>query len=315
MSRKQLKAALDLVRRMPPTKQTKTLSAILSLVPNDDFAEELLADVDQPLKLRTCPTTNKPFIICEFNRDADSFRSPWSNEYVPPLENGVVPPPPLRSLEEEMNTIFSTYCSQYYGDEGTHSVYLWECGGEGTWAAAVLFRKDVKGVGTWNTIHVLTIQDYPDEKMSCYQMTSSVMLNVTEKGEAKGNAFKLSGNIAKQWKQYDAKVTSPSSHVKNIGNYVQEYENKLRKNLPEIYFGKAMQVTGEVRSLRPDPQLHMITMKAKVKQKRVWRQYTDEEGNLYWYNTVTGEAQWDMPDDVDAVKQKNEKKEKKEKKE
>jgi len=308
---------MDLVRRLPPSKQTKTLAAILTLVPDDDFAEELLADVDQPLKARSCEQTGEPFIICEYNRDADSFRSPWSNQYCPPLDDGVQPPAELRDLEVKMNTVFKEFCSQYYGSEGVSSCYCWEAGDEGSWACAVLFRKDIKGVGCWNSMHVLNVQDYTAEKVACYQMTSSVMLNVTEK-EGKARTFRLAGNVAKQWKQFDAHLPDASAHITNVGSYVQKYENKLRGNLSDIYFGKSQQVVSEVRSLMPEvEQVHMLTMQAKPKRKRVWKQYADEEGQLYWYNSVTGESQWDDPPDVDAVvtKERKSKKEKKEKKE
>eukprot|EP01065_Artemidia_motanka_P007549 TRINITY_DN1376_c0_g2_i1.p1 TRINITY_DN1376_c0_g2~~TRINITY_DN1376_c0_g2_i1.p1 ORF type:complete len:517 (+),score=186.68 TRINITY_DN1376_c0_g2_i1:151-1551(+) len=304
---------MDLVRRLPPAKQTKTLAAILSLVPDDDFAEELLADVDQPLKARQCEQTGHNFIICEYNRDADSFRSPWSSQYCPPLEGGVQPTPQLRELEVRLNDVFSAFCAQYYGSEGVSSCYCWDSGEEGSWACAVLFRKESKGVGTWNSMHILNVQDYPGEQVACYQMTSSVMLNVVEK-EGKSKTFRLAGNVAKQWKQFDAQLPDQFTHVTNVGSYVQKYENKLRNNLDAIYFGKAMQVTSEVRSLRADAgQFHMLTMVQKPKKKRVWKQYVDESGAPYWYNTVTGEAQWDEPEDVGAVREKKSKKEKKEK--
>lgn len=37
------------------------------------------------------------------------LRSPWSNEYNPPLEDGVVPPPKLRALELDANEKFDKY--------------------------------------------------------------------------------------------------------------------------------------------------------------------------------------------------------------
>ena len=37
------------------------------------------------------------------------LRSPWSNEYDPPSEDGPVPPPKLRKLEIAANEAFDTY--------------------------------------------------------------------------------------------------------------------------------------------------------------------------------------------------------------
>ena len=31
------------------------------------------------------------YLLCDYNRDGDSYRSPWSNTYEPPLEDGAMP--------------------------------------------------------------------------------------------------------------------------------------------------------------------------------------------------------------------------------
>lgn len=66
------------------------------------------------------------------------FSSPYTNEYYPPLEDGVTPPDNLRKLEVEANEIFEKYLHLYY-EGGNSNVYVWETS-EGT-AACVLFRK------------------------------------------------------------------------------------------------------------------------------------------------------------------------------
>lgn len=42
-----------------------------------------------------------------------SRRSPWSNKYHPPLEDGSIPNPQLRELEVEANDIFAVYRDQW----------------------------------------------------------------------------------------------------------------------------------------------------------------------------------------------------------
>ena len=37
------------------------------------------------------------------------FRSPWSNQYDPPLEDGAMPSERLRKLEIDANTAFDQY--------------------------------------------------------------------------------------------------------------------------------------------------------------------------------------------------------------
>jgi len=80
----QLDCALDLMRRLPPQQVEKNLSDLVDLVPN--LTEELLAAVDQPLKVVRDRTVGKDYLLCDYNRDGDSYRSPWTNTYTPPFD-------------------------------------------------------------------------------------------------------------------------------------------------------------------------------------------------------------------------------------
>ena len=35
--------------------------------------------------------TGRAYLLCDYNRDSDSHRSPWSNKYDPPIDDGFVP--------------------------------------------------------------------------------------------------------------------------------------------------------------------------------------------------------------------------------
>jgi len=54
-----------------------------------------------------------------------SYRSPWSNSYDPPLEDGSMPSEKLRKLEIDANHAFDQYREMYF-DGGVSSVYLWD---------------------------------------------------------------------------------------------------------------------------------------------------------------------------------------------
>lgn len=69
---KALISALDLARRLPPSQLDSSLDFICQL--NPDLTEDLLEKVDVPLKVKKCKTTGKDFLICEYNRDGDSYR-------------------------------------------------------------------------------------------------------------------------------------------------------------------------------------------------------------------------------------------------
>lgn len=115
--------ALDLMRRLPPQQIEKNLSDLIDLVPS--LCEDLLSSVDQPLKIARDRKMGKDYLLCDYNRDGDSYRSPWSNTYDPPLEDGSMPTERLRKLEIDANHAFDQYRDMYF-EGGVSSVYLWD---------------------------------------------------------------------------------------------------------------------------------------------------------------------------------------------
>lgn len=65
-------------------------------------------------------------------------------------------------------------------------------------------------------------------------------------GESLGE-MDLSGNMTRQVEQ-DLPVEDDSSHIANIGKLVEDMELKMRNLLQEVYFGKAKDVVGDLRS-------------------------------------------------------------------
>lgn len=72
MTNTPLDFSLDLLRRLPPNKLDENLGDVITLCP--DITEDLLSSVDQPLKVRIDPVTKKEYLICDYNRDGDSYR-------------------------------------------------------------------------------------------------------------------------------------------------------------------------------------------------------------------------------------------------
>ena len=58
----------------------------------------------------------------------------------------------------------------------------------------------------------------------------------------------LSGNMTRQIES-DLPVEDDTSHIVNIGRLVEDMELKMRNLLQEVYFGKAKDVVGDLRSL------------------------------------------------------------------
>ena len=60
------------MRRLPPNKVEENLANLIELVPS--LTEDLLSAVDQPLKVARCKGTGKDYLLCDYNRDGDSYR-------------------------------------------------------------------------------------------------------------------------------------------------------------------------------------------------------------------------------------------------
>ncbi|KAG0747371.1 hypothetical protein G6F57_000135 [Rhizopus arrhizus] len=69
----QFDCALDLMRRLPPQNVEDNLAKLFELV-HPDLADELLSSVDQPLKVKRCSKSGKDYLVCDYNRDGDSYR-------------------------------------------------------------------------------------------------------------------------------------------------------------------------------------------------------------------------------------------------
>ncbi len=59
----------------------------------------------------------------------------------------------------------------------------------------------------------------------------------------------LSGNMTRQIESDLPLENDDSSHIANIGRLVEDMELKMRNLLQEVYFGKAKDVVGDLRSI------------------------------------------------------------------
>lgn len=239
-------ASLDLLRRLNPKNISSNLNTLCQVAPS--LAEDLLSSVDQPLGLLTCSATKKKFLTCDYNRDGDSYRSPWSNEYDPPLADGTTPSPELRELEVIFNDSFDIYRDMYY-EGGVSSSYLWDQ--DGGFAGVALFKKGSEKTssgdsGAWDSIHVFEVEKI-SRKSSNYKLTSTVILDIRSKSKGLGT-LDLSGNLTRQSEQ-TLPTTDETSHIVNVGSMIEDMESKLRIVLNEVYFGKTRDIIGDLRTV------------------------------------------------------------------
>ncbi|VDN13317.1 unnamed protein product [Dibothriocephalus latus] len=100
---------------MPPQKFEHVLQSVIDIAP--DITESLLALVDVPMKIKRDAAAGRDYLLSEFNRDNDSFRSPWTNTYDPPCEDAVYPSERLRQIEIDANNAFDQYREMYVAPE------------------------------------------------------------------------------------------------------------------------------------------------------------------------------------------------------
>lgn len=196
-------ACLNLMRRMPPRAVEQDLYGLTRLAPA--LADDLYQRVDQPLQVAVDPTNGRKFLLCDYNRDGDAYRSPWSNAYAPELPGGegFYPSEKLRELEVQANEIFDSYRELYY-QGGVSSVYMWDL--EPGFAACFLVQKDVVDQrfvekGTWNSIHVVEVQELSGGagglKQATYRLTTSVLLAMKVNRAELGD-LTLDGTLTRQ---------------------------------------------------------------------------------------------------------------------
>jgi capping protein beta len=247
-----IKAALNIMRRMAPANTEASLAGLVALCPEQ--ADELLQRVDQPLKVATDPDTGKKYVLCDLNRDGDSYRSPWSNKYFPPLDDGFSPSAELRKLELECNYVFDAY-RQLYFEGGYASVYLWDLEGK-NFAGCFLVQKDVDNVrgltaGCWNSIHVIEAIEGKGGNWE-YKLTTTVIVSMQVKNDEVG-VVDLSGHMTKQDSKV-VKLDADRPHIKNIGGLVEEMELKMRNSIEGIYIQKTRTVLSGMRTINDKPK-------------------------------------------------------------
>jgi len=257
-SRDQIKNVLNVLRRMPPKDVEQDMVRVLCLA-DPDLEDEICQRVDLPLNVEKDAGNGKEFITCDYNRDGDSHRSPWSNEYFPPIDDGLMPQGTLRKLEQKFNAVFDVYRRQYF-EHGVSSVYLWDLSDSNNrdlqhFAGAFLVHKDLKETvdegtvtGGWNSIHVVEAKKNNQSDYS-YKLTSTVLVDLIISNDELGKVT-LSGSTS-ELREKSGSVDPKDeiqSHISAIGPMIEETEVELRNAIEQIYFSKTNAVISGIRT-------------------------------------------------------------------
>jgi capping protein beta len=231
-------AVYDLLRRVPPSRIKDRLYDAIHLA-SPDLTDTLLSTVDIPLKVVKDTDTDSSFLACEFNRDLDSFRSPFSNKYFPQLPDGQKIPSRLRNIEVRANTAFNAYRNLYFHvGQSVASVYLWEIDakifGFGVFIKNVVDTKLRTGEAVKGSIDCTDVVEVDEStKEAKYTLTASVLLAV-EIDVGLGSPLTLSGStserktVTKHWDNED-------DHIVNCGELIESNAAHFRDTINTNY--------------------------------------------------------------------------------
>lgn len=250
-----VKHCLNILRRAPPSDVNDNLERIIALRP--DLDDELCQRVDKPLEVETDEKSGQKYLLCDYNRDGDSYRSPWSNEYFPPLDDGnndgFKPSDDLRKLEVEANKVFDVYRHQYF-EGGISSVYMWDL--DNGFASCFCIQKDAAGdkdiqgfKGSWSSVHVFEVVSAGKKDSFDYRLTSTVLVSMPLQLKGLGD-IDLSGNITKQAQKSAVLKTigdSKESHLEIMGPMLEDLETDLRSTIEGVYFQKTKEIINGIR--------------------------------------------------------------------
>lgn len=199
-------SCIKLIKQLPVSKIEDNINAVSNLIyEEDDLLNEFLQKVDNRAEVCRDDKLGE-FLMCEYNREEDSYRSPLSNKYFPELKGPTYPSESMRNLEIKFNKMFQNYSRVYYSPAALSSVYLWELGEslEEGFAVAVLIKNNVNlekevNSGVWDSINVVNVSFKNDgEKLKVnYQLTTSVILSMEFNNKICGNV-NLSGTMSRQ---------------------------------------------------------------------------------------------------------------------
>lgn len=207
MDKRKLESCIQLIRKLAPSKLEQNINAISNIIYDDDeLLNAFLQKIDTPISVCS-DDIHGDFLKCEYNRDGDSYRSPLSNKYFPPIEEGKYPMKDLRELEIKLNKMFAIYVKNYYTSQTVCSVYLYEIGTrvEDGFVVVVLIKNVVnlvKGVddGEWDTTNFITVNYSYNEKnelMANYNLITTLLLQMKFDHKVCGK-INLSGNVTKK---------------------------------------------------------------------------------------------------------------------
>ena len=276
------------------------MANVSTLLNKDEHKEELIQRVDTPLQIGSDPNADgRPYIICDYNRDGDLYRSPWTNSFYPVKNNDAVRQPllssrskstnnindPLRQLEIQANEDFSIYQQLYYGtkenpndENNVSSVYLWDTstdkknsnqGNQGShgnaFAAIFLIRKILPSSSSSTQSNdgywnsIHVIDVSPISPTRTCTYKLTSTLFVAMNPSKNKHKTAMSCCLERQIMKTTSIDKDGKMHLQNMGKMIEDMECNLRSKIDSIYIQKTKEIA---TNLRPRDDYEMISHKS-----------------------------------------------------
>lgn len=203
-----------------------------------------------------------PFIESDYNKDGNSFRSPWSNTYFPPIESNKLLPKELRELEERLNKLIKLYLKIYYSEDAISSAYISfqdETISSGFNCCVLIksrvvnseYLKDTSFLESSNIISVKFMRERANEpnkeKIKAIYKTNTIFLFKLELKGFDNCIYNGTKNCDCTKTTYISNYFDYEKHLKYIGNSIEENEGSLRLKLDKVYLEKNNYICKEIR--------------------------------------------------------------------
>ncbi|SPJ09021.1 F-actin-capping protein subunit beta, putative [Plasmodium sp. DRC-Itaito] len=248
MNNEKMEAALNICNTLPGHVFDDTIKMLSRI--DQNITNNILINKEGSIKIKYDKEENKYYLGNMFNKEKDSYRSPYTNIYFPEQYiNSYVPPEHLRTLEILYNKIFDRYRKAYYMN-GLSSVYLLPHPIEDGFVACFLIKKkeifDKETNIKWEATHLIQV-NITNLKVH-YQISCTINFEIK-----KNDNLILSANINKALEN-SKKISDiylfkdQYFHMENMGYLIECMENSLRKSIEYIYILKIQDMLNSIKS-------------------------------------------------------------------
>jgi capping protein beta len=218
---------------------------------------------------------NNPFIQCEYNRIETSYRSPFTNEYYPPVNVAKYPLEELRKMEVEFGKLFSQYAKLYYSNKTTSSVYAWDMGDSiinGFGLCTLIYSETNNSIiSTINVFNIKFSKEITKNKeyvKVSYKQTSTMNIELNFNNLSKDSylSTSLSRSILDD-NVYTDDYLNYEFHYEKLGKMIEQAENSLRLQIEHVQVNKIKDIISNIKQKPTDVDRNSI-MKSIIDEQK-----------------------------------------------